>query len=286
MIIYFQFLTQNQTVEAIELVRLIPALTSGQEFKGRVKVSAQAAVSRSKFADLESLIGRMAKKSFNLLEIVMDPIPKCVGWTSDRITSISGIFSPSPTSALWLRTRDWRIDADRRSRNSYMTAKTKEDVLDFHHISKEPSVLDLRLEIETESAQETVLNRCAEALVRSIPESLGKLHLFGCCDIVEPVFIPQLKTSVLMPERVQVLMNIKPPAYSELGERFEALHPLMFGSKRLCRGLGVALGKDVKLFAASDAKDLAVVRLSPACDMESAKKRAADWLMTGEDKLA
>jgi len=268
------------------MVRLIPAVTGGLEFSGQIKVSAQAAVSRSKFSGLEALCSRMAKRPFNQLEIVLDSLPSRSGEAVGRITSLCGIFSPSPTSALWLPTKDWKIDADRGSRDKYLTAKTKEDVLDFHRIAEKPSVFELHLEISTKMAKERVLDRYADAFVRIIPESIEKLHLFGCCDVVEPVVIPQLKTSVLMPERFQIMMNIKPPAYPELGDRFEALHSLMFGSRRLCEGLSSALGEQAKLITSSNALDFAVVRLASICNKESASELAANWLIAGPDKLA
>ena len=88
-----------------------------------------------------------------------------------------------------------------------------------------------------------------------------------------------------MPQIFQVMMKVKQPAYPELGDRFEALHPLMFGSKLLCEGISKALGKGTKLTIASHAKDFAVVRLPQTFDKELLTNRAADWLIRGADKL-
>jgi hypothetical protein len=283
MTLYFQFMTQNQTAEAIEMLRLIPVLTDSRTLKGHATISAQASISRCTFLDLDALIAKMEAKRFNQLEVALERT-QLAGRLAD-IASLKGFFSPSPTCALWLPTRDWSIEADRASRNKYMTARSSERTINFHHVSRAPSVFGLLVAVTTNLAQHVVLDGCADWLVRAFPESLEGLHLFGCCDVAEPVFIPQLKTSVLMHERFEVMMKVKPPAYPELGDRFEALHPLMFGSKRLCVGISNALGKDTKLRTASNASDFAVVRLAPGCDKESARIRAADWLISDADKL-
>jgi hypothetical protein len=50
--LYFQFLTQNQTVEAAQMLALTAVLTQAFELKGRTKVCAQGAISYSTFSEV------------------------------------------------------------------------------------------------------------------------------------------------------------------------------------------------------------------------------------------
>ena len=80
-------------------------------------------------------------------------------------------------------------------------------------------------------------------------------------------------------------MNVKPIEYPQLGKRLETLHPLMFGSRRLCKGISDALGKEAKQIIATHAKDFAVIRLARTCDQDAAKKLAADWLIADDNEV-
>src|SRR4051794_463325 len=101
--LYFQFLTQNQTVEAIEMLGVLGSLLKGETLKGITRMSANAVISRSTFKGLDALMARRSKQRFQQLELVVDPIKAPLG-KSAHITSLDGIFSPSPACALWLPT--------------------------------------------------------------------------------------------------------------------------------------------------------------------------------------
>jgi hypothetical protein len=277
--LYFQFLTQNQTAEASKMLQAISFLTGDQACSGRVKVSAQGTISRSTFSDIEDLSAKMANRRFNELEVLPDPLPRKLGGGDARITALNGVFYPSPTGALWLATKDWQIDADRSSRNKYMTAKTKEDVLKFFKATTKPSVFEIALRISTKSSQGIILEACAGCLARMLPESLGKLGLFGCCDVGGSELGVALDTGAGATHRIKMMARIKPPTYAKLGDKFENLHPLMFGSKRICEGISKALGKEASLTITNREKNFAIICLSPIGDMESARKRAARWLI-------
>ena len=283
--LYFQFLTQNQTTETALLMESVTTFTDGQPLKGRVKLYAQGAISHSSFTEIGALVSRMAKRRFNELELTPDVSWLRLGGGQSHIKFVECTLSVSPTCALWFPAGEWKTDGDRASDNRYRTAKSHEDALVFHRISREPSVFCLLLVLATNLTKDALLDECANRLAKTLPESLDRLRIFGCCDVVEPIFIPQLKKSVVMPQIFQVMRKVKPPAYPELGERFESLHPLMFGSRRLCTGISDALGKEAKLVTANRARDFAVVRSAPTCNEESAKKRVVDWLITGTDKL-
>lgn len=160
-----------------------------------------------------------------------------------------------------------------------MTAQNKEEVLKFHHVKRGPSILEVVVAIATRSSREAILEECADWFSKMLPKNLDKLKIFGCCDVGGPELAVELEANVLMTERIRVMATVKPPAYPKLGERFEALHPLMFGSKQLCKGISDALGKEAKLIYASHTKDFAVVHLAQTCDKELARKLASDWLI-------
>ena len=279
--LYFQFLTQNQTTQVARMLEVIAILVDGQVLKGHVNMYAQGAISRSTFSELGALAGRIAEKRFNELELVPETSRLCLAGSQADIDCLQSIFSVSPTCALWLPTRDWKTDGDRASDNRYRTAKSNEEAMNFHHVSKKPSVFGLLVSVKTKLSRAALLDECAGRLARKLPDSFDSLHLFGCCDVVEPVVIPHLERSVVIP--YPVMMKVKPPAFPELGERFEDLHPLMFGSKRLCKGISDALGGDARLIRATHATDFAVVRLAKTCDRESARTRAADWLINATE---
>ena len=282
--IYFQFLTHNQTVEAIHMLRLVNVLTDSAALKGRVKISAQAMVSHSTFSDIETLCAKMATRRFNQLEVLPDPLQARLGGVDINITSINGVFYPSLTGALWLPTKKWRTNGGRSSDNKYMTAKSREDRLKFYHAKTVPSVFEIVVKTSSKVNKDVILLECSKWLAKSLPDSLGELQLFGCCDVGGAELAVALEAGVLSTDLVRIMAKVKPSAYRELGERFESLHPVMFGSKKLCEGISEALGKEAKLTAAIHVKDLAVICLVSKCDMESARSRAADWLINGADK--
>lgn len=282
--IYFQFLTQDQTFRAIEVLRLIPVLTDGAELKGVVKTSKQALISHLKFAGLETLLPKIQQNRLNQLEIIPDASKLRFRGVAARLISINGVFSPSPTSAIWLPTKDWRIEADRSSRNKYMTAKSQESALKFHHVASAPSVFEVVVTIATRSSRDAVLDGCASLLAKALPADLNILNVFGCCDVGGPEFTVELATNVLMTEHIRVMANVKPSAYPILGKRLEALHPVMFGSKRLCEGISKALGKGARVTTGTHASHFAVVRLGLNVDIEAATRRAANWLTHRADE--
>jgi hypothetical protein len=281
---YFQFLTQNQTANVVRLLECARVVAQTQPLKGRVKLHAQGAVSYSTFSELDSLVKRLREKRFNELDLMLDTSRLHLSGRDSQIESIECNLSVSPTCALWLPSGQWKTDGDRVSDNRYRTAKSHEDALSFHRVSREPSVFGASIALRTELNPGALFEGYADQLVTSLPEALNGLALFGCCDVVDPIFIPQLGRSVAMPQMFHVMMKVKFAAYPELGERFEALHSLMFGSRRVCEGISRALGKNASLIVASHAQDFASVRIAASCDMQRARGLAADWLI-GLDKL-
>ncbi|MBN9692009.1 MAG: hypothetical protein J0M24_17340 [Verrucomicrobia bacterium] len=89
----------------------------------------------------------------------------------------------------------------------------------------------------------------------------------------------KLESNVLMTEHIRIMARLWPSAYPELGRRFDGLHPVMFGSKKLCQGIGSALDKDARVLVSDAMSDFAVVRLTVGCESEAARRRASPWLL-------
>jgi hypothetical protein len=278
--LYFQFLTQNQSADAIEMILLPALLWPAQPLGGSLKMSAEGVISRSKFSELEAVAAKRAKKRFKQLELIFDVKELQIGAVTARVSSFNGVFSPSPTCDLWLPTSKWSMAVDGTVGKRWMTAKNREDVLKYHGVSQQPSVFEMVWSIETPSPQAVVLNECASWLARTVPESLAKLQLFGCCDVGGPEYFVLIEANVIMTMRIRVMENVEPAARPELGKRFEALHPLMFGSQKACVPLVRALGKDARLISGSRVDDFAVVRLRDGCDLSEASQRVARLLLS------
>ncbi len=82
-----------------------------------------------------------------------------------------------------------------------------------------------------------------------------------------------------MIQKFIIKSKVFPKAYPELGEKFDDLHPVMFGAKQVCSELAAALEKYAKLIIGTSASDFAVIRLNPKCDIAAAKEQAKDWLL-------
>jgi len=133
--------------------------------------------------------------------------------------------------------------------------------------------------VQTEQSESDILDGVAERLVDRMPEALQQTEPFGCCDIGGVGFCVRLESNFLPTRNVQIMANLMPPAYPQLGRRFDKLHPLMFGNRGLCRDIAQALGSDAKLIIGNGEGSMAVIRLNPECDITAAGKRASKWLL-------
>jgi hypothetical protein len=277
--IYFQFLTQNQSASAIDLIQLPALLVSGQAIAGKTKTSTGGKLLHSKFSSIETLSAKLAKTRFNELEVIYDIKKLKIGRTTAQVKNLNGVFYPSTTGKLWFPWKDFESLEDRRSRQRKMNAKTNEEAVAYHRVSLMPCVFEVALEIETSESQKQLLDSCAEWLGTALDTNFEKLEVFGCCDAGGIDFHVRLETYVPMIASSRVMARTSPKAYPELGEKFNDLHPVMFGAKQVCSELAAALGKDAKLVCGADASDFAVIRLNPKCDIAAAKERAKKWLL-------
>src|SRR5260370_14280580 len=99
--LYFQFLTQNQNVEALQMLQTIGLITDVQAFKGRAKLRAQASTSRCSFSGFDAFAAKMERKRFNRLEVLPEIRWLDIGAVRARVLVCRGDLTPSPTCALW-----------------------------------------------------------------------------------------------------------------------------------------------------------------------------------------
>jgi hypothetical protein len=64
-----------------------------------------------------------------------------------------------------------------------------------------------------------------------------------------------------MTSGIRIMARVLPIAYPVLGERFDALHPLMFGTASTCSRIAKAIGTGAELHPAQRSTDVATVRL-------------------------
>lgn len=193
--------------------------------------------------------------------------------------SVVGLFTVSPTCDLWFKAADWPAGGDRVMRTRKMNAQAAEAALNYYKVSQKPSILEVVLETETTEHKEKLLDACAEWLAKFAPKSLRSLGIFGCVDAGGPEFFVKLESNVLMTDNIRIMAKLLPSAYPELGERFDGLHPVMFGSKKVCREIEAALEGDARVIASAAISDFAVMRLKVDCDSEAAKRRVSSLML-------
>ncbi len=273
--LYFQFFTKEQSAAAIDLIRLPALLVSGQAIAGETKMSAGGECLSSNFSNTDTLSAELATTRFNELEVIYAIGEVKMGGVIAQAKSLNGVFYPSPSCKLWFASEDFPRPEDRRSVQRKMNAKAKE--LTDDRVTM-PVAFEAALEIKTSESAGSLLDGCAELFSIS-SKVFDDLGVFGCCDAGGKEMLVSLETRVHMLEKIRVVRRISPTAYPELGDKFEDLHPLMFGAKKLCSEVAAALGNDAKLTCGPDGSDFAVIRLNPKCDIAAARERAKNWLL-------
>lgn len=224
-------------------------------------------------------VAEIQETKFNQLEVAYS-IAKDSGFRMPgKPVSVVGLFTVSPTCDLWFRAEDWPARGEREMRMRKMNAKAAETALSYYKVSRKPSIFEVVVEMEPPEPQEQVLDACASWLAKFVPKTLGSLAIFGCVDIGGPEFFVKLESNVLMTEHIRILAKLLPSAYPELGQRFDALHPVMFGSKKVCDGIGSSLGKEARVIPSDTISDFAVVRLCVGSESTDASRRVLPWIL-------
>jgi hypothetical protein len=277
--LYFQILTQVQTIEAIELLHFPLALVLDGKTEGTVKMSSGGKTSRFKFNDHDQLIAKIGKKIFNQFEVNYDSNKFNMGLRDTSVKSVTGVFTPSASGKLWFPSIDWPVGGEREMRTRKMNAKASERGLQTYGVL-DPNIFEFVIEIETTLTKDAVLNDTSERVAVKVSEAFLQIKPFGCCDIGGKEFFVKMEAGVLMTEGIRIMAALWPATYPMLGLRFDKLHSVMFGNAELCKNIALSLGKDAKLFRK---EDWAVVLINSKCNLSEANNRADEWLLLKEN---
>jgi hypothetical protein len=278
--LYFQMLTQVQTIDALELLRFPLVFATDLEMKGNAVVSSGGKKSRFRFSSCEGLISKIGNKRFNQFEVRYAPEVFDIGLNDTPVISATAVFTPAATGDLWFSYRDWPTGGSRLERNRRMNAKGREEGIRYYGV-KEPNLIEFVLVIESTREMDIVLDTLAKRITDRATFEFQKIQLFGCCDAGGPEFFVRMEAGVLMTEGIRILARVLPSQLPQLGARFDRLHPVMFGNRRLCQQIGMALGSDAKMPHGNSTLEFGVIRINSQCDLTSVAKRASEWLLLG-----
>jgi hypothetical protein len=281
--LYFQVFTQSQTVDALELLRFLRVFAQEREIKGKVSVSSGGKISRYSFSNYEKLVSKVSGKRFNQFEAKVDPKAFDLAFGDSIIASVNAVFTPASSGDLWFSYRDWPPGGERSERLRRMNAKMREEGLRYYGVSK-PNLVEIVFAIESASSKDVVLGAVAKRIAAQTSVEFLQIEPFGCCDVGGPEFFVRMEAGVLMTDGIRVMAELMPPMYPELGARFDKLHPLMFGDKRLCSKIGKALGSDAEVICGDRKRGLGVVRLNSDCDLALGAERASKLLLYLENR--
>lgn len=278
--IYAQILTQVQTAEVAKLL-LLP-LGPQSDTACKLKVSAGGKVRSHTFQSLQRAVEKVKSLKLNELEITYDP-NQMQQSAFPRITkSVVGVLKPAVSSELWFISKNFSTEISRAIRNRRMNAKAREVALIHYKLDHSPSIIELAIEIESPKDEGFILSAFGPWLAENLPKALEPLSVFGCVDAGGDEYFVRLEAGVPMIDHIRIMVNVWPSAYPELGHRFDALHPILFGSKALGEDLSSALGKDARIMKSKTLREIAIVRFLSNCDLETAKIRAAPWLIANQ----
>ena len=161
-----------------------------------------------------------------------------------------------------------------------MNARAAEQALTYYNVKESLSALEIVFKIETKQTFDRVLDLVAKRLVDSVPQRFLKSNPFGCCDAGGIELDVRLNSYFLTTEHLRVLANLLPSQYRYLGEKFDKLHSIIFGTPDLCRGLGRALGENATV-QTRKGLDWAALRVYKP-EMTVVKSTAARWLILSD----
>lgn len=245
--------------------------------------STAGVLKRSRFTDIERQVAKLRDIRFNELQVSYDVAGSRLFGLPAELRSLTGLLRPSASATLWFPSSEWPAGRDKSARNRRMNAKCREEALAHYKVPQSPTVFELVLELSTSIPQDEILDSVALWIVSSIPPHIELLKPFGCCDAGGPEFFLRIESNVLMTESIRIMSKTWPNNYPLLGERFDALHPLMFGRSHVCSGIASNVGNGAQLHHGNAHRDLAVVRLSKSALTPEAELRAGRWVLAAPE---
>ncbi len=281
--LYVQILSQLQSSDTLQMLCLPVRMASGQ-LGGEAKVSSGGKLRTRRFESVDELISDLAASQFNQLELGYKAHNCMIRGLPIPIESITGLFTPSASSHLWLASEEFPRGGNRANRTRRLNASAAETALSYFKIDRKPSILELVFGLDRSNGQEQVLDAFADWIAKEIPENLLELGVFGCADVGGPEYFVKLETNVLMTADIRMLGKLWPPAYPELGRKFDTLHPVMFGGTSVCESIAEALGNNARLVHSRALKNFSVIRLKTGCRLNELRNLVSNWMLLPQAK--
>lgn len=226
--ITIEFLTLKQGYEVFELLR--PLLAKALSGEGRKKVSVVRGGSLQRLAIDEPgrLIDTLKGERSNEVRITWASAPS----RPQAFRLLEATLYISPTSSAWLSTadfpRDGRIDA-----SMARSIASTEGSFIWNGIAAAPTLLEVGVEVDPNSLHET----STEILHRFFSGMTVPLEIFGWAGF---------RRSEAFDPNVLDRLAPWPKALPMLGSRFDALHPILFGSRGLCEQVEEAFRSELE----------------------------------------
>jgi hypothetical protein len=282
--VYVQVLSHAQNKEVLKLL-MFPNAFRDVEFKAQARVSGGGELVEYERDVIRNLCEKLGENKFNQAEVTYG-IDGGDAALPGVLESLTGLLTPSASSSVWFRSKDWVRGGDRDHRTRRLNTKAAETGLAYYGIQCAPSVLECVFELSSTGTVEEVLSAFAGRLCLSIPKPLEPLNIFGCVDVGGDDYFVELEAKVLMTRQIRIMANLFPPVYPKLGNRFDKLHPLLFGPAKTCQGIKSALGNDATLLKNCAASDFGVIWLKATCNLVAASTKASQWLLLDEPSEA
>jgi hypothetical protein len=213
-----EVLTQNQGGEVIELLRslLDSALTSGA--RAKISLYRGGKLDSPDTKPVDDLIDSLKEDHINEVHISFRPAGSRRQPSVLRV--LEAVLYISPTNSLWLPIAD-SLQGERVDDKKRRSLASVEGSFRWNGIATAPTVLTVFVDAVGDQPRQALM----QALPLFFPQKTIPLAPFGWIEFSEK---GRLRPNVL--ERLAPW----PKALPMLGSRFDALHPILFGSRELC----------------------------------------------------
>jgi hypothetical protein len=231
-ILNVQLITQDQDAALLDLLRFPdPPLLPPD---ARVQVSdGSRGQRRLKLRELTDFISSLVHQQANEVQLDFKFEPWEIPGSAIIVSGITNLLSISSTSSVWKPAGD--EPADRAARRIWSTAVGMEQMVRWQKLDSYPTLLQSVIEIESQVSRPELMPRLFDIMADSIPQMLVHPGISGAADLEKQ----------LGPANLLQAIAPWPGAIRFLNQRFDNLHPIMFGPVDRCKKLMRALGSQV-----------------------------------------
>lgn len=256
--LYFQILTQDQTRQGLQLLRFASGLFEAP-VSGKAKLLSGGLIRNISFKSMDTLLHKLSKTQFNEIEVGYRPPFRQSSALPFEILSFTALLTASPSCEFWFSTNNWPTIIDRSVRNRKSNAQAQEATLKNFDIGYKPVVIEIVIDIKSTISNEQLLSEFACWLTTCMPREIVDLGVSGCVDAGDGKFMVKLDSHILMLDEVRIMSKLLPPLYHKLGTHFDALHPILFGLKSVCKGMKAELVNNARLFESRSFENFAAL---------------------------